>query len=200
MFLKTPEAITTATRICPGLVMAVINGPRFMILPVTKFNDRRFDRLDLTDKEKKLFLPILPNTKDIVNRAAISTTPTWKAQDAYQMLQTVQVGGLRLENGDHVTYRCDEDDFQRLLSLLAGRGSGNQENTPSISTNTPTISDLSPTAPPFFPRNSYPSPREQYAYTPAMEMTNSQTPVQLTFSRRTIHQQNSTTWNMNILT
>jgi hypothetical protein len=173
--------------------MRMLDSSRFMIFPVTKFEDREFDELDLSETEKELFLPIFPNKKDVLNRLPISTSPPWKSQGAYQMIQTVQFSGLRLERDDHVTYRCEDNDFKRLLSLLAGWAGENQVHTPSISantatksisTNTPRGSNLFATASPFVPRNmSLQTPtNDAYANTPAIRRTNEpHTPVHMTF-------------------
>jgi hypothetical protein len=66
-----------------------------------------------------MFIAISPNNRVIQNRAPIHTAPPWKVSNAYQMLQTLRVSGIRLEADYFTTYRCNQDDFNRLFTLSA---------------------------------------------------------------------------------
>ena len=101
-----------------------------MVAPVTKFDSKDLEDVELSEEEKSWFIPIFPNTVDVRNRDPIKTDPVWRKPRAYQMLVVLPVSPKRLQQVKHVTYVCDEHDFESIrqeMALLRKRTEGGKQ-------------------------------------------------------------------------
>jgi hypothetical protein len=152
--LITPQCVDPQFRRRPCLVLScVINESlektRVNISPVTKFDDCELKNTGLSDSQKMLFLPIFPNSNDVLHREALKTQPLWRSSNAYQMIQSLQISASRIESSHHVTTVCDEADFERFTDLIEERR--NSSITPIRPPRPVHASTLNPHAAPFQP-------------------------------------------------
>jgi hypothetical protein len=132
--LLTPDCVGgTEFRSRPCLVTSVrlVDGDlRCIIAPVTKFENKDLEGLPISDFQKQLFLPIVPNEWDVLGRAPIHTDPVWQRNNSYQMLVRMACSMHRPDGSRFTTYTCDESDFGRILEEI--------RNVPSLFTNAET--------------------------------------------------------------
>jgi len=109
--LFTPECVGDNTfKNRPCLITSVQDVRdefRCVIAPVTKFDDEELENIELTELEKSMFLPILPNEWDVYGRQPIQTNPLWGRKRAYQMLIRLSCSIERTDIGRHTTYTCE---------------------------------------------------------------------------------------------
>ena len=116
-FFMTLEAVDKVFDPRPVLIVHHLRLPNkicILIAPVTKFKNKSLASTNLTDSEKEYFIPISPNTEDILGRAPILTDPLWAKERAWQALHVLPVSMERIVPEDHITHHVSED-FKRLL-------------------------------------------------------------------------------------